>query len=217
MLKHIILSSGDAALVVNDVVVMTADPAFENPSDLETVAEKLSEALKQPLQRIERQVPSADDWNWDDVLEEVRVDAAVTSGETAAKMMRNTTLVFLRHERFEVSNIGILNLKTSLESDSEVKKALVDATTHWVNTTKEGRNLWNDSSADLNIGDLASSGGLQSTEFIDALRQRGIEYVSCNLGDCESALSYDKVLVDRSAVAEEVTEATPQDSEQPRG
>lgn len=79
MLKHIILSSGDAALVVNDVLVMTTDPAFEDPSDLETVAEKLSEALEHPLQRIERQVPAMNDWSWDDVLEEIISDSAHTS------------------------------------------------------------------------------------------------------------------------------------------
>ena len=48
------------------------------------VAEKLSEALQLPLQRIERDAPSAEDWFWDSVLEEAQIDAAFTGGESLA-------------------------------------------------------------------------------------------------------------------------------------
>lgn len=83
MLQHIILSTGDAALVVNNVMVMTADPAYEKPCHVESVAEKLSEALDIPLQRIERDVPTAEDWNWDGVLEETQIDAAFKTVESS--------------------------------------------------------------------------------------------------------------------------------------
>lgn len=76
MLKHIMLDSGDAALIVNGKIIMTADPAFDDTSVLEDVAEKLAEALNQPLQRIERPEPKDDEWNWDGVLEETEVGQA---------------------------------------------------------------------------------------------------------------------------------------------
>lgn len=76
MLILIILSSGDAALVVNGQIIITADPQFDEPSVVEEVGEKLAAALEQPLQRIERPTPDAEDWNWDDVLEEVEVGQA---------------------------------------------------------------------------------------------------------------------------------------------
>jgi hypothetical protein len=76
MLKHIILSSGDVALVVNGQIIMTADPQFESTSAVEEVAEKLAAALEQPLQRIERPEPDDEEWNWDGVLEETEVGQA---------------------------------------------------------------------------------------------------------------------------------------------
>lgn len=76
MLKHIVLSSGDAALAVNGQIVMTSDPAFDRRGTVESVAEKLAAALEQPLQRIERPVPEDEEWTWDGVLEEIEVAQA---------------------------------------------------------------------------------------------------------------------------------------------
>jgi hypothetical protein len=117
--------------------------------------------------------------------------------------MHNTKLVFVRYEGGEVCNMGILSLKTSLNSNDEVKAALVSATTHWVNTTKEGRELWDDSCEDLNIGDLDSGSAFKSAEFIQALKERGVEYVDCSLMSCDEALSFDEVLVNEAELTEE--------------
>lgn len=76
MLQHILLSSGDAALAVNGKIVMTADPQFEDPADVESVAERLAEALDETLQRIERPTPNDAEWNWDGILEEIEVGQA---------------------------------------------------------------------------------------------------------------------------------------------
>ena len=100
-----------------------------------------------------------------------------------------------------------MNLKTSLVSEADVKHALTSATTHWVNTTKEGRDLWDESCNDLNIGDLACGSAFKSAELLAALRERGLEYVDCQTGDCESALSYDEVLVDENELLEQAPEA----------
>jgi hypothetical protein len=126
---------------------------------------------------------------------------------TNQEMTRNATLVFLRYEDAEVSTMGILNLRTLLETDAEVKETLTAATTHWVNTTQAGRSLWNYSCADLNIGDLASSSAFQDEAFLAALRDRGVEYVDCFVGDCDDAIAYDEVLVNEEEVVEEATES----------
>jgi hypothetical protein len=62
----------ECALVVNDVVVATADPEFSEEctrSQLETMGEKLAEALSEPL--VIRHVSSddwPDNWDWDGVI-----------------------------------------------------------------------------------------------------------------------------------------------------
>ena len=81
MLKHVILSSGDAALIVNGIVVMSAEPGLDDPSHVEMVAEKLAEALGEPLQRIEREAPGepnedADDWTWEGIASDLAVEPA---------------------------------------------------------------------------------------------------------------------------------------------
>jgi hypothetical protein len=125
--------------------------------------------------------------------------------------LHNTSLVFLAYEysRAEavLSNIGILNLRTSLQSAAEVKNALVSAVTQWVNTTEEGRSLWNYSCANLNIGDLHSSSAFNSVAFIDVLKQYDIEYLGCTVGDLDVELSYDDVLVDSSKLIEQMAQS----------
>ena len=64
--------------------------------------------------------------------------------------MRNTVLAFVRYERADLETLGVLQLRTSIPTDVEVKAALVAATTHWVNTTEAGRALWEYSCADVN-------------------------------------------------------------------
>ena len=82
MLKLVLLDSGDAALIVNDLVVMTADPDFDKPAQVESVAERLSEALGVALLRIQRAAPacpegSEPDWTWDGLAEELAVEAVL--------------------------------------------------------------------------------------------------------------------------------------------
>lgn len=91
--------------------------------------------------------------------------------------------------------------------DAEVKAALTAATTNWINTTEEGRNLWSYSCEDLNIGDLASSSAFQDEAFLAALRERGVEYVDCFVGGCDDATPYDEVLVNKQEVAQEADDS----------
>lgn len=77
MLEFIKLSSGDAALVVNDTLVMAGDPALDDVGYVETVAENLSGALNEALVRVEMTTPEADDWTWEGLIEERSVERAL--------------------------------------------------------------------------------------------------------------------------------------------
>lgn len=114
----------------------------------------------------------------------------------AKKPVRVSTLVFLRYERAQVTSIGLLKFRTTLDSDSAVQGALIDATTEWVQKTEAGRRLWEVSDQDLNIGDLVSSDALMDEVLLTALRLREVEFVECALGEPENTASYDLVLVD---------------------
>lgn len=65
LLKHIILSTGEAAIVVNGVVVEVVEGV--TPAYVEQVAEKLAEALVEPLQRVSLPAPADPDWTWEDI------------------------------------------------------------------------------------------------------------------------------------------------------
>ena len=112
-----------------------------------------------------------------------------------SRALRSTTLVFVRHEGAKVSTVAFLTVRTTLDTDEEVKAALAAATTHWVNSTDAGRHLWDYSFADLNIGDLHSGSAFQDKGFLAALWERGIEYVDCLAMGCDDAIPYDQVLV----------------------
>lgn len=82
MLTLVKLSSGDAALIVNDMVVMSADPSLDDVSRVEMVAERLAEALELALQRLERKAPGnpgadEDDWTWEGIASDLAVEAAL--------------------------------------------------------------------------------------------------------------------------------------------
>lgn len=77
MVNLIQMSCGDAALVVNGEVVMTADPQFEDPSILENGAERLSVALKVGLHRVALEVPEEEDWSWQEVVESLLIGGQI--------------------------------------------------------------------------------------------------------------------------------------------
>lgn len=127
----------------------------------------------------------------------VTVQARDDKGESGEKS-RSATLVFLRNESAKVTTAGVLSLKTTLDTDAEVKIALIEATTEWVSKTEAGRRLWVNSGEDLNIGDLASSGAFSDAMFLAALQQRGVAFVDCAVGCTDDSIAYDQVLVDTS-------------------
>jgi len=67
---------GDVGLIVNDHVVMTAEPALDDTDHVEQVAENLAAALGEPLMRIERPEPEDEDWAWEGIAADLAVEAA---------------------------------------------------------------------------------------------------------------------------------------------
>lgn len=108
---------------------------------------------------------------------------------------RNCTFNFARHEDGEVTTMGILSFTTSLSDDDAAWDAMMDAVTKWVATTEAGRSLWNYSSHDLNIGDLAGSDAFNDPDLRQLLAERGLIVENVTVSDAEYARSYDTILV----------------------
>ena len=67
-IQHIILNTGEVALVVNNMVVMNGDNSDDSAKLVETVAENLAQACYCALQRITKSAPTEGSWNWDGVV-----------------------------------------------------------------------------------------------------------------------------------------------------
>ncbi|MBK4736207.1 hypothetical protein [Noviherbaspirillum pedocola] len=111
------------------------------------------------------------------------------------------TLVFLRNGQGEVENLCMLRLRTE-KQPSDAVEALKAAVTEWVASTDKGRDVWDFSCCDLNIGDLDSHDGFADETLLELLRKHGVEYVGCSQALDAAIVSYDKVLVDRVQVDE---------------
>jgi hypothetical protein len=106
--------------------------------------------------------------------------------------------IFIRPGKFdEIDQIAIIEIDTfKLEHDpmAMLKKAV----TRWVNETKEGKELWDESFQDLNIGDLITH-GFDNLENIMA--EEGINAVNvlCTGSDSHHR-NYDEVLVNEKSL-----------------
>lgn len=116
----------------------------------------------------------------------------------------DTILTFLRQESSGVTAVGTLTLRTSV-GEADAKLALTAAISAWVKSTKQGLQLWRSTSADLNIGDLANAGAFDDQALQTALSERGLEVISCHIGNAESCIPFDRVLVDAAAVEKQFT------------
>lgn len=114
--------------------------------------------------------------------------------------MRECSFNFARQEGAEITTLGTLGMLTTHASDHDAWQAFLDATTQWVATTEAGRNAWNASSQDLNIGDMATSDAFQDTDFQRLLSESGLIFRDLHISDAERSINYDKVLVDESAL-----------------
>jgi len=97
--------------------------------------------------------------------------------------------------------------------EHELRQSVTNAVTEWVNTTEEGKEAWQSSSEDFNIGDLSVHLAGEDTWEEDALarclRNHGITWLEVECysdtnGDVD--WTYDTVLVDDLALNEEEDE-----------
>lgn len=116
----------------------------------------------------------------------------------------------IRREGLTISTLAIvvadvsdefMDGKESCEGDA-LCGALTSAVTDWVNGTDEGRLLWEQSSADLNVGDLGAA--LPEPTLEPYLAAYGIESLSIEIVNGSDVLGwdYDTVLVEKSELSE---------------
>jgi hypothetical protein len=117
---------------------------------------------------------------------------------------RTVTLSYLlpRIDRGSVTDVGKLELTVSKDdarTPAKIFEAFKSAMATWINETQEGKDLWADSSEDLNIGDLS----MAEPDIDEYLKAHDIfGYEASVLSAENSEYHFDTVLVERDEVKE---------------
>lgn len=121
--------------------------------------------------------------------------------------MQTHTIHFARNEgKHGITLLGALQVSTpnSILTTADALAALELSITQWVAETEEGRNSWDNSCSDYNIGDFLED--FRTESLVDQLSKNGLKILSLETYDVSGMVSYDKVLVDESAIPlEQVT------------
>lgn len=129
-------------------------------------------------------------------LAEMRQDLDVHIDLLRQNQSVDINYCFLRYERAEVVNAASLKLRVlqgeDVEADYERFKKAISL---WIATSVAGRNAWEHSSEDLNIGDLLMSNH-QDADLQHCLAAFGLEIVEIDSIDTDEVKAYDEVLVD---------------------
>lgn len=125
-----------------------------------------------------------------------------TTSKQADKGLHEVAFNFARREGGEITTLGMLKLSTSLPTEQVAWVGFIDTINHWVATTEAGRKAWEESSKDLNIGDLANYNAFKDVDFQRLLAERGLTFKSLDTADTQQAFSYDQVLVDEDELEE---------------
>lgn len=84
--------------------------------------------------------------------------------------------------------------ESNLKNERKFLERLTTALTEWVKTTADGKEAWEYSSYDFNVGDLATS--LADNSLVDMLKKYGIYNMDVDAGDISSQTwLFDEVLV----------------------
>jgi hypothetical protein len=117
-----------------------------------------------------------------------------------AKKLYESILPFIREESGKVTTIAVVKLITRkpVKTAEEQTQALIEAVSLWTQNSNGGRTCWNDSSSDLNIGDLANydatfQAWLHKKEW-SGLVLADIEFLW--VGECGDSMYYDRHLCD---------------------
>lgn len=116
---------------------------------------------------------------------------------------RYFTLLFVRQESAEVTAAALVQGRTRHADNAAVLQAIRSVLSAWVATTEEGRQAWDASAADLNIGDVLSSDILDIAAVADALATQGVWVSDGAASLVDDMLAYDLVLADGPGDAED--------------
>jgi hypothetical protein len=115
-----------------------------------------------------------------------------------------TDIAFTRQDGLVLSNLLVLRVEHTYSKTAGVKTLILPAIkagiTEWIEKTKAGKEAWDYSCEDLNIGDIASS-HTTDKELLACLRRQGITGLDVvfELSDANE-VSYDHVLVNSEAL-----------------
>lgn len=126
-----------------------------------------------------------------------------TSQKEKTEALRSCQFNFARTEDGAVTTLGILTFTTSIDNNDAAWAAMMDAITKWVATTDAGRSLWEYSSNDLNIGDLAGSDAFGNKDLKALLEARGLHFKSLAVSDSEGCADFDFALADATQIPSE--------------
>ena len=106
-----------------------------------------------------------------------------------------TELSFMRaNVRGDVGRLLVLRLTTAEPmSADEAQAALEEGLSQWAQTTPEGRQAWDFSSEDYNVGDLCDD--LGNEDLLRLLKEEGILAIAVAYELNQDPISYDHVLI----------------------
>lgn len=128
-------------------------------------------------------------------------------GPPAETEEHSTEIAFSRMDGCELDTLAVIVFEhhAKLDTEAAVLAALKQGVTNWVKTTKEGKEAWEDSVEDLNIGDL--DGHENNPELQASLAAEGITDWDCIFSlSIGNQVSYDKILVHEDQLEEEEEE-----------
>jgi hypothetical protein len=110
-------------------------------------------------------------------------------------------ITFVRHDPdvFSMARLKLVALRKFPDKEAVVR-ALTSAVTDWIIETDEGKEEWEDSSEDFNIGDLDTA---MTEKLPPFLMRHGIQYIEIDMMSGLDEQNYDRVLVNREQVEEE--------------
>jgi hypothetical protein len=121
---------------------------------------------------------------------------------TAALPLRTCTMLFTRNDSMKLDAAAFLQFRT-FHDDQTAHKAFDNAVTYWVAHTEKGKQVWEHSGKDLNVGDLLGHDAFADPVFIKILQLNGLEYLNGHGFSEVEHISYDHVLVDSSQLPED--------------
>jgi hypothetical protein len=80
-------------------------------------------------------------------------------------------LAIIPRSSTEERTFAIVRWKGEVEKP-DILNTLIEVVSEWINTTREGKQLWKDTHEDLNVGDLSSQMG--NSELIVLLNKHGV-------------------------------------------